>query len=387
MNVTFLTGEYPPMQGGIADYTANLVHHIQHQQISSSILISRRWQEYDTDTLSLVYPVLSNWGWRLWWQVSKFLQKHPSDILHIQYQAGAYELKGGINWLPFYLKQWSNCPKIITTFHDLRIPYLFPKAGFLRWRAILALARYSDAVITTNHEDMTTLQQYDLATHMHQIPLGNNIKVNPPSDYDRQAWRTKLGFSPKTFVLAYFGFLNESKGGKELINVLNQLIKRGIDAHLLMIGGKFGDSDPTNIAYATQIESLIEKYNLSHHITFTGYADLSHVSAYLLSADAALLPYHDGVSFRRTTLIAMLKHGLPIISTKPTMPLPQIIPNKTMLLATAYDIRTLTESVMLLIHDDTLRKKLSIESKLLGETFNWDMISQKTADLYRKQAY
>jgi len=165
------------------------------------------------------------------------------------------------------------------------------------------------------------------------------------------------------------------------------LIKRGIDAHLLMIGGKFGDSDPTNIAYATQIESLIEKYNLSHHITFTGYADLSHVSAYLLSADAALLPYHDGVSFRRTTLIAMLKHGLPIISTKPTMPLPQIIPNKTMLLATAYDIRTLTESVMLLIHDDTLRKKLSIESKLLGETFNWDMISQKTADLYRKQAY
>ena len=28
MKVCFLTGEYPPMQGGVADHTAHLAHHL-----------------------------------------------------------------------------------------------------------------------------------------------------------------------------------------------------------------------------------------------------------------------------------------------------------------------------------------------------------------------
>jgi hypothetical protein len=39
MKVTFLTGEYPPMQGGIADYTAHLADHLQAAGVQPSVFL------------------------------------------------------------------------------------------------------------------------------------------------------------------------------------------------------------------------------------------------------------------------------------------------------------------------------------------------------------
>ena len=99
LNITFLTGEYPPMQGGIADHVAHLSQYLSPLDVESSILITQRWQETKSDTEDLskqspaqVKPVLSNWGWRCWLEISKFLKNHHADVLHIQYQAAAFDL-------------------------------------------------------------------------------------------------------------------------------------------------------------------------------------------------------------------------------------------------------------------------------------------------------
>ncbi|OQY27485.1 MAG: hypothetical protein B6243_12960 [Anaerolineaceae bacterium 4572_5.2] len=139
--VTFLTGEYPPMQGGIGDHTAILARHLQPLGVEPSVLISRKYNEFqvsssefrvrDSETRNLkpeTCPVVRDWGHNCWKDVKRHLAAHPADVLHIQYQAAAFELKGWLNWLPWYLRRWKGRPKIVTTFHDLRIPYLFPKA-------------------------------------------------------------------------------------------------------------------------------------------------------------------------------------------------------------------------------------------------------------------
>jgi glycosyltransferase involved in cell wall biosynthesis len=41
------------------------------------------------------------------------------------------------------------------------------------------------------------------------------------------------------------------------------------------------------------------------------------LSAHLLAGDVALLPYADGASARRGSLLACASHGLPIVSTRP----------------------------------------------------------------------
>ncbi|GIK42785.1 MAG: glycosyl transferase family 1 [Chloroflexota bacterium] len=414
MKVVFLTGEYPPMQGGIADHTAYLAQHLAPLGIHSSILITRHWREIQasrgfafssdqSSDLPIIQPSIPNWGWRCWPGIVSFLQIHQPDVLHIQYQAAAFDLGGWINWLPWYLKRRRISTRIVTTFHDLRVPYIFPKAGAFRWKSMLALARHSDAVICTNREDLKQLSTVNNqlsivndqispplprspAPLLTLIPLGSNIEPQPPANFERATWRKKYHADEKTLLLAYFGFLNESKGGEELIETLALLRQQGLDARLLLIGGDVGHADPTNIAYAQKVQALIDRRHLANFVYRTGYTGLPEVSANLLAADAVVMPYRDGVSFRRTTLIAALRHGCPVISTYPTDPslIPEIRPGENMLLVPPRDAAALAQTIAALANNPALRQKLALGSKQLGDLFEWGKIAGDTAELYRR---
>ncbi|HXV97891.1 MAG TPA: glycosyltransferase family 4 protein [Anaerolineae bacterium] len=418
--VTFLTGEYPPMQGGIADHTAYLAEHLAPLGIESSVLISRRWQSAHASTHftsplnqasnpPIIHPSISNWGWRCWPDVVNFLKTYQPHVLHIQYQAAAFDLGGWVNWLPWFLKKRGVASRNVTTFHDLRLPYIFPKAGSFRWRSILALAHHSDAVICTNREDLQILQKtlpltrlitlslpqaitsapplpHSPAPLLALIPLGSNVESQPPADFERTVWRKKYQADEKTLLLAYFGFLNESKGGEELIEALALLRQQGFDARLLLIGGDIGHADPTNVAYAQKIQVLIDQCNLADFVHRTGYTGLPEVSANLLAADAVVMPYRDGVSFRRTTLIAALRHGCPVISAIPADPtlIPEIQPGENMLLAPPRDAAALAQAIASLAGNPALRQKIAQGSKNLGDLFEWDKIARETAALYHR---
>ena len=133
MKITFLTGEYPPMQGGIGDHTARLAEYLQPLGIEPAVLIGRRWA--GADPALPVYADVPAWNWRSWSAAARFINHHRPDILHIQYQAAAFDLGGWVNWLPWYARKLRRLPvRVVTTFHDLRVPYIFPKAGPFRWR-------------------------------------------------------------------------------------------------------------------------------------------------------------------------------------------------------------------------------------------------------------
>jgi glycosyltransferase involved in cell wall biosynthesis len=397
MKVCFLTGEYPPMQGGVADHTAYLARHLIELEIEACVLTSRKadpnlqlpTSNLQSPTSNLqspaVYPVMAGWGWRCWRQIGRFLTEQRPDVLHIQYQAAAFDLGGWVNWLPWWLRRQRNHPQAVVTFHDLRIPYLFPKAGPLRWRSILALARYADGVIVTNAEDEQTLRKYQIPntkSQISRIPLGSNVEPCPPPAYSRGRWRARLGVEDSALLLAYFGFLNESKGGEDLILALDRLIQQGYNAHLLMIGGQVGDVDPTNAAYADRIRSLVQARGLAERVRWTGYTSPEEVSADLLAADAVVMPYRDGVSFRRTTFIAALRHGCPVITTYPAVPLPELYDGDNVLLVPARDSEGLAGAATRLAGDPTLRTRLAAGAAALGQAFDWPTIARQTAALY-----
>ncbi len=216
------------------------------------------------------------------------------------------------------------------------------------------------------------------------IPLGSNVNLQPPSGYDRDGWRAQMGIGEHALLLAYFGFLNESKGGEDLVLALEQLVRQGHDAHLLMIGGQVGDVDPTNRAYAERVRSLVQTCGLVERVHWTGYTSLGEVSANMLAADVVVMPYRDGVSFRRTTFIAALCHGRPVVTTYPTVPLVELRDGENVLLVPPNDVDSLATAIARLAGDADLRARLSAGAEALGERFDWAAISQQTLDLYRR---
>lgn len=396
MRVLFITGEYPAMQGGVGDYTRQLSQALGARRVDVHVLTD---VNAGGDHLRMpvaayeptVHPIMDHGGWELWSRTLDLCRQLRPDAVHIQYQSAAYGLHPAVNYLPWRLKLLRGRPRVATTFHDLRFPYLFPKAGSLRWRAVLALAKGSDANVITNPIDWLRLTRAGFAGPLFPIPIGSNIYCRPPAGYDRARQRARWGAGPDTWLLAYFGFMNPGKGGETLIRCLAELIQAGKPARLLMVGGQVGASDPTNQAYLERVERLIGELGLGPYVQWTGFISNEEVSANLLAADCAVLPYREGASLRHGSLMAALAHGLPIVSTRPADDVreaaglfPLLHNGKSALLVSPDEPVALAEAVTRVMSDAALRARLARAARELAREFEWNTIAERHIEMYQR---
>jgi len=381
MRIGLISGEYPPDQGGVGDFTRELgqalaeLGHDVHVITGRTEGLRPEWEGSGVTT----HRVVRRWGWGCWRKVLALARDLRLDVLDVQYQAAAYGMHPAINFLP---RRRDRPPVAVVTFHDLKVPYLFPKAGPLRWQVVRTLARRADGVIVTNQGDYLRLETEVPSDRLSLIPIGSNIPPVPPPGYERDVERARWGVRAGDLLLGYFGFLNASKGVEELIRALALLAERGVPAHLLMIGGRVGSSDPTNRAYAQRVEVLIAALGLGERVHWTGYTGPEAVSAGLLAADVCVLPYRDGVSFRRGTLHACLAHGRAVVTTRPTVSLPQVRDEENMLLVEPRDPEGLAAAVTRLAADPALRARLESGAAALAGEFAWARIARQTAAFF-----
>ncbi len=375
MRIGLITGEYPPDQGGVGDFTHHLARGLIDLGHEVHVITTARPSISPSASPPVVHRAIRRWGWGCWRTVLRVAQENGLEVLNLQYQAAAYGMHPAIHFPPRRTLR----PLLVVTFHDLRVPYLFPKAGPLRRWVVYHLARSADGVIATNDEDFQRLLTEARPRRLALIPIGSNIPCAPPCEYDRAAERARWGVGPDDLLLGYFGFLNESKGGEELVRALALLVERGIPAYLLMVGGQVGTSDPTNQAYAERVMGLIRELGLEGRVHWTGYTTPETVSAGLLATDVCVLPYQDGISFRRGTLHACLTHGRAIVTTQPVVPLPQVRDGENMLLVPPRDPQVLADAVLHLYRNPDLRARLERGAAALAAEFTWERIARRTA--------
>jgi len=374
MKIGMVTGEYPPMQGGVGDYTRELSKALAELGHQVHILAQTGSHAEGLPTSCTLYPRIAHWNWSLAGRLRRWVQETGVQVVNLQYQAAAYNMHPAVNLLA---GQLAGAP-LVVTFHDLNVPYLFPKAGKLRWWAVRRLAQKATGVIVTNREDQLKLEASRYIRLLAVIPIGSNIARQPPAGYDRVHWREKLKVRPDETLLGYFGFLNESKGGLDLIETIHRLKEEQVPVKLLLIGGRTGSSDPTNAAFADQIDQMIAQLNLTEQIQRTGYVTPAEVSAHLLATDACLMPYRDGISFRRGSFMAALVHGRPIISTTPAVELPELQQRENIFLVPPAQPHAMVEAVKSLRSDQVLREKLAAGADELAQLFRWESIAAAT---------
>ena len=386
MNILFVSGEFPPMQGGVGDYTREIALALRALGCQVSVVTSTRARPVAGLT---VHPVIETWNWRSWKAVLDVVRLQQPDVVHIQYQAAAYALHPAINFLPRRLRRLgAGRPASAVTFHDLKVPYLFPKAGRLRRWVVHELARRSDAAICTNKQDFEDLRaQLDSPPTL--IPIGSNIDPKLPEGYERQAWRAQWGVGPDDLLLSFFGFINDRKGVDVLLHVLSRLPLETPEMgkpSLLFIGGQTGASDPTNITYLGRIQALIEELGLVERVHWTGYVSAEEVTAAFAAGDLCVLPYRDGVSFLHGTFHAALAHGVPILTTEPRVALPELAHGENVFLVPPQDAEALAGAIQRLAIDPALCRLLGRGALALAGEFRWDRIAEQTMDVYRRIA-
>ncbi|HEY8743089.1 MAG TPA: glycosyltransferase family 4 protein [Chloroflexota bacterium] len=382
-----VTGEFPPTPGGVGDYTDRFAGALTDQGHVVGVFTSARanGDTANTDTVwanrpgATMWRLVEHWNLRAWRTLAAQIQAWRPDVVHIQYQAGAYGLRGAITLYPWLLRMWNVRPLSVVTFHDLLPPHMFAGSGRLGLdqRAVAWLGRGADATIATSADDARQLIEMG-ARRVWQVPIGANIPV--VSLPNRQAVRAQYGVAPDAPLLAYFGFHNASKGLLELLTAFAAVTPQQPEARLLLIGGGTGQTDPTNVQFAEQVRQHAQDLAVANRLIWTGYVDAAGVSAGLQAADVVVLPFRDGVSQRRGTLMAALSHGCAIVSTVPPTPITEL--EGAVLLCRANDPVDLQRAIEQSL-DPALQARLRLAAGNAAARYSWEAIAASHAAIYR----
>ena len=405
-NVLLVSPEYPPIPGGIGDYTALLARHLGLMGATVTVLTSGTGGDERDESGVRILRTIPRWDWGLTERVHNAIRLTGAEIVHIQYQTGMYAMHPAVNLLPWTLGwhtpvlyqafpsqfppplQWQF--RVVTTFHDLRPPYLFPKTGLLRNGVTRFLARTSDAVIATNGTDAATLRRW--GTRPVLVPIGSNIPTITDSEQTaeaRQRFRVQYGIALDAVLLTTFGLLNQSKGLDTIIDTLALLREEGTPAHLLLIGAGVGANDPTNRATDATVSARIAVMGLTPFVSRTGLLPARGVADALAWSDVCLLPYRDGASPRRGSLLAALAQGVPVITTMPEGEAYAGLPSLTGT-AVAFvppdNVAAMVAAVRHILVDTRYTAQLRLGARSYAAHFAWEAIARSTLAVYAGNA-
>ena len=386
MRVLMVSSEYPPMRGGIGDYTHGLACALLAIGIEVTILCNALSPKVADDV-----PVdrsIPSWGWEFWRVVKDKVAQYRPDWLHVQYNASMYDGKLAMLFAPLWLKRANPGMHMAITFHDLQRPRLIPKMHTLNRVLFFRSMVLYDLVVTTNEGDYLVVQKaLDHRVSLCKIPIGSNIPGVPFSREERVKLRARLGFGPDDFVIAHFG---TRIGLTTLVEGFHILRKQGHSVGLLLIGKRLQphpyDTAGEREVLGEEVMAQLAQAGLSDKVVGTGYLPAADVSRHLQCADVLVLPHPPGVSMARTSLTAGLVHGMPVVATIPPVVDPELEHGSNILLAEPGNAQALAEAVLLLQHDRSLRFRLQTGALALESQITWSAIARQHIAAYKEVA-
>ena len=376
--VLVVSAEYPPRVGGVGDYTARLCAALAPERVQAGVLTTGRSARPEMaeqpSNPCWVARAVPRWDFTAYAHVGAAVRAFRPHVVHVQYQAGAYQLHPAVNLLPLWLRARWWPARVGVTFHDLRPPYLFPKAGPLRGAIVRLMAATSDGVVCTDAADLRALGPGPGRRH---IPLASNVDCATPPGYDQRVWRAARGLPADGPLVGFFGFMNRSKGVESLFGALARL--PGV--HLVLLGGESGPSDATDAAEAQRLRALEEALGLGDRVWRSGLLAPADLSAALLACDLIALPFADGASGRRGSLLAALAHGRAIVTTRgPSSGL--LEPGRDAELVEAGDVEALAEAIRTLLSDPARRARLERGARERAQGYTWPTVAQAHEQWY-----
>jgi len=189
------------------------------------------------------------------------------------------------------------------------------------------------------------------------LPVPSNLPVTVSAQAVAAA-RGRMPATGDTTIIGHFGTYGPHQR-ETLTSVLPRLLSRNGDCIALLLGRgsqQFADELTGNFA------------TLDGRVHATGELPTEQLAAYLAACDVLLQPYPDGVSSRRTTVMAGLALGLPIVTTEGFLTEPIWRQTKAVELAPATSPDKLAASAEALLADPLRRMELGSRAKSVYAT-------------------
>ncbi|MEN6552456.1 MAG: glycosyltransferase family 4 protein [Methanobacterium sp.] len=240
---------------------------------------------------------------------------------------------------------------------DIYIPDKFTK---LISKIVLKNANFVIALTQDMKEAMMKIYQRDI------IVIPNGIDMER---FKEISIRTSHNDKVKTIL--FVGTLRPVKGVIYLIEAMKIVKNEYHGAKLLIVGdGTEGD----------KLRAIVKELDLEDSVSFAGQRSNNEIPKYMAESDIFVLPsLSEG--FPNVILEAMAV-GLPVISSK-VGGIPNIIQEGINgLLVEPMNSKDIANKILILLNNEDLRKKISINNKIYVQKYSLDTIVEKLEKIY-----
>lgn len=389
MKVVLISGEFPPLVGGVADYTYQLSLSLSAENAETFVITSEDFRiPKSIENRVIVMPIVKKWNVLGVLSVIRAINKIKPDWILLQYVPHMYSritvplpicLLGAILGFSYY--------RLLTVFHEIAIRFDFARPKYLLpafFQRIIALilSLSSERVVVSIERYRRMLWFFD--RKISKIPIGSSILPVNMTENEKRALRNKVAFSGET-IIATFG--KNPRRADLLLEVTKELKDQGIAVKALFIGAFAQD-------WIERMKAKAEDLKIDNSLCFPGFLKSDDVYRYLLISDLFVFlegvdpKGRGGVSIKSTVIAAAFAAGLPIIADKGDMSDEFFKDKENIFLLKTLKIEEIVNSVKRIIQDSELRNRLKIGSlRTYNECLQWPAIARRYLDLMRKESH
>jgi len=158
-------------------------------------------------------------------------------------------------------------------------------------------------------------------------------------------------------------------------------LKMSLDQVCLAI---VGEVRPEAAALEKELKTLAHRLNLQDSIRWLGELPDEGVSRLLAASDLYVLPYSEGASTKRTTLMTGLAHGSVIVTTESRDRFFPLQNGVHLECVPRQDPEALAQRILDLYACPGHRKALATAALKMAPLFSWETIGQTHLQLYRR---
>ena len=358
MKVLMISGSYPPDVCGVGDYTYNLVQALEKQAVEVMVLCST-----DTSPTPVPGPAVLEQRASSWSPLCAItalrhaIADFQPDIIHFQYPTIGFGHRLGPHAAAVYGRLKGR--NVIVTVHESK------KAHILRRISLLAF-NFCVHILTTTSAQAGYLRRvwfYPLRDKISVIPIASNIP--------RAAVTAGTSSLP---VCTHFGLIYPNKGIDTFIEVARQSrLTFGPQLRFRIVGN-------VHPAYLPYFECL-RKDARDLNIEWVLGSSPEEVARLLYESLVCILPFSDGASYRRGSLLAALVNGVPVITTSSAETPDDLIHGYNIYFAGKVEeyIQYIGELL-----DPETHQSISERCRQLGQKFDWDHIAELHQALFRR---
>lgn len=359
MSETFhlLTGEYPPDTGGVGDYTRMVAGGLVERGCTVHVWCPAA---VETSNGSLhIHHLPDVFGARSRWVLEGALKTTPGCVV-LEYVPNALGAHGAN--LPFcFWLLWMRRRSV-----DVRVMFHEPYFYFSwhrPWRNILAVVQRLMAAVLIRASRVAYLSTPTWVRYLQ--PWGSAPMIDSPipatvaTDAAAEciaAWRSRFEAGhADALIVGHFGTFGDHVA-RELTGAVPAVLHAAAATRFVFIG-RGGE------AFAAVLSR--REPGLGARVYATGTLSGADVSAALRACDLVVQPYPDGITTRRTTVMAALANGVAVVTTDGQLTEPVWRDPGGVKLAPASDPLALAAATVALLNDTTARVALGASGRRL----------------------